>query len=78
MSYFIPPVPAEEDEEWERLDGDLKRKSQQRAIHNASVCAQEFIESLSPAEIGIFTLRKAFEEGFMHGSFWANKNTKGQ
>ena len=75
MNEVIPPVPTEEDEEWEILSREIKRKEKQ--MSEAFASAQEFIEGLAPAEIGIFTLRKAFQEGFMSGASWA-KNTKGK
>ena len=77
MNDTIPPVPTEEDEEWEILSREIKRKEHQTRMREAVASAQEFIEGLVPAEIGIFTLRKAFEEGFMNGASWT-KNTKGK
>lgn len=77
MSYVTPPVPTEEDEEWERLDYEFKRKNRQRIVREAVASAQEFIEGLAPAEIGIFTLRKAFEEGYIEASIRSNKTLRG-
>ena len=75
MNGINQPVPTEEDEEWEILSREIKRKEHQTRMREAVASAQEFVESLTSAEIGIFTLRKAFEEGFMSGASWA-KNPK--
>mgnify|MGYP000205562634 CR=1 FL=1 len=33
-----------------------------------------FIDSMTPAELGMFTLRKAFEMGYIHGANYASKD----
>lgn len=60
------PIPAEEPE-WEMID------AQAEAVKRA----QMFVES-NATQLGIFTLRKAYEQGFMAGATWAKerKNAK--
>ena len=66
----------EEEEAWL----DLERKERDRlfiqAQHRAGEFAQEFIEYTPHTELGIFTLRKAFEMGFLHGFLHCNKESK--
>ena len=62
-----PEVTPEEDEAWE----DLQRRERDRlfidAQQRAAEFAQEFVDKSPPAELGLFTLRKAFEMGFIRG-----------
>jgi len=66
----------EEEEAWQ----DLERRERGRlfalAQNEAGICAQEFIERTPHTELGIFTLRKAFEMGFLHGFLHCNKESK--
>jgi len=73
MNGINPPVPTEEDEEWERLEHEIQKKLGQLVMQQSIECAQEFIEGLTPAELGIFTLRKAFESGYRAGAGWVHK-----
>jgi hypothetical protein len=36
-------------------------------FEEASSAAVLFVESLTPIELGIYTLRKSFEVGYLHG-----------
>jgi hypothetical protein len=60
-------VTPEEDEAWELLQRQARDrlfiKAQQRAVE----FAQEFVDRSPAAELGLFTLRKAFEMGFIRG-----------
>jgi len=62
-----PEVTPEEDEAWE----DLQRRERDRLFIDAqqrgAEFAQEFVDKSPPAELGLFTLRKAFEMGFIRG-----------
>ena len=66
----------EEEEAWR----DLERKERDRrfiqAQNEAGICAQEFIDHTPKAELGIFTLRKAFEMGFIRGVLFTEKGEK--
>jgi len=71
-----PEVTPEEEEAWR----DLERKERDRrfieAQHRAGEFAQEFIDRTPQAELGIFTLRKAFEMGFLRGFLYHNEESK--
>jgi hypothetical protein len=69
----------EEEEAWL----EIERKKRQardllfiRAQQEAGVCAQEFIDHTPKAELGIFTLRKAFEMGFIRGVLFTEQGEK--
>jgi hypothetical protein len=62
-----PEVTPEEEEAWKRLEEEQRIDAYAEAYHEASYKAQEFIDGATPAELGIFTLRKAFETGFING-----------
>jgi hypothetical protein len=44
-----------------------------QAQHRAGEFAQEFIDRTPHTELGIFTLRKAFEMGFLRGFLYHNE-----
>jgi hypothetical protein len=71
-----PDVTPEEEEAWR----DLERKERDRlfikAQHHAGEFAQEFIDRTPHTELGIFTLRKAFEMGFLRGFLYHNEESK--
>jgi hypothetical protein len=71
-----PEVTPEEEEAWQ----DLERKERDRlfikAQHRAGEFAQEFIDRTPHTELGIFTLRKAFEMGFLRGFLYRNEERK--
>jgi hypothetical protein len=69
----------EEEEAWQ----EIERKNRQardrlfiRAQQEAGICAQEFIDHTPKAELGIFTLRKAFEMGFIRGVLFTEQGEK--
>jgi hypothetical protein len=74
--YQNPEVTPEEEEAWQ----DLERKERDRlfikAQHRAGEFAQEFIDRTPHTELGIFTLRKAFEMGFLRGFLYHNEESK--
>ena len=61
-------VTPEEEEAWRDIERQKRDKMFTRAQNEAGVCAQEFIDNSPKAELGIFTLRKAFEMGFIRGA----------
>ena len=69
-------VTPEEEEAWQ----DLERKERDRlfikAQQRAGEFAQEFIDRTPHTELGIFTLRKAFEMGFLRGFLYHNEESK--
>jgi len=77
--YQKPEVTPEEEEAWQ----ELERKNRQardrlftRAQQEAGICAQEFIDHTPKLELGIFTLRKAFEMGFIRGVLFTEQGEK--
>jgi hypothetical protein len=69
----------EEEEAWQ----EIERKNRQardrlfiRAQQEAGICAQEFIDHTPKLELGIFTLRKAFEMGFIRGVLFTEQGEK--
>jgi len=69
----------EEEEAWQ----EIERKNRQardrlfiRAQQEAGICAQEFIDHTPKLELGIFTLRKAFEMGFIRGVLFTETGEK--
>ena len=62
-----------EDEAFEEVEARVSNAPKVVAALHAVAEAQKFIESLPPAELGIYTLRKAFEMGYRAGYF----DTKG-
>jgi hypothetical protein len=73
------PTP-EEEAAWQELERESKRQARDRlftrAQQEAGICAQEFIDHTPKLELGIFTLRKAFEMGFIRGVLFADKEPK--
>ena len=74
-----PEVTPEEEEAWQ----EIERKNRQardrlfiRAQQEAGICAQEFIDHTPKVELGIFTLRKAFESGFIRGVLFTERGEK--
>ena len=61
-------VTPEEEEAWRDMERQKRDKMFIRAQNEAGVCAHEFIDNSPKAELGIFTLRKAFEMGFIRGA----------
>lgn len=55
-----------EDEAFEILEQDIRRKEYQDILKRAQIEAQEFIQDHA-GELGIMTLRKAFEVGYRFG-----------
>ena len=72
------PTPEEEAawQELERKNRQARDRLFTRAQQEAGICAQEFIDHTPKAELGIFTLRKAFETGFIRGVLFADKEPK--
>ena len=74
--YQKPEVTPEEDEAWRNLERKARDRLFIRAQQEAGICAQEFIDHTPKAELGIFTLRKAFEMGFIRGVLFTEKGEK--
>lgn len=64
-----------EDEEFEFLEEDIRRKEYQDILKRAQTEAQEFVRDHA-SELGIMTLRKAFEIGYRFGYCDGNGNVK--
>jgi len=73
------PTP-EEEEAWREMEKRAAIKSVTRYLiwHSNVVVsyAQEFIDNTPKIELGIFTLRKAFEMGFIRGVIFSNQEEK--
>jgi accessory colonization factor AcfC len=61
-------VTPEEEEAWRDMERQNRDKLFTLAQQRAGEHAQEFIDNSPKAELGIFTLRKAFEMGFIRGA----------
>jgi hypothetical protein len=64
-----------EDEAFEILEQDIRRKEYQDILKRAQIEAQEFVQDHAN-ELGIMTLRKAFEMGYRFGYCDGNSNAK--
>jgi hypothetical protein len=64
-----------EDEAWQELEKDIRRRECQDILKRAQVEAQEFVQDHA-SELGIMTLRKAFEVGYRFGYCDGNGNAK--
>jgi hypothetical protein len=60
-------VTPEEEESWKELELQKHNKALADLHEQARIAATRFIEDHSTSELGIYTLRKAFEIGFRHG-----------
>lgn len=74
----IPEVTPEEEEAWRDMERRTALQARDRlfalAQQRGGECAQEFIDNTPKAELGIFTLRKAFEMGFIRGVIFSEQN----
>jgi len=66
----------EEEEAWRNMERKARDHRFIQAQNEAGICAQEFIDHTPKAELGIFTLRKAFEMGFIRGVLFTEKGEK--
>jgi|688.fasta_scaffold263573_1 hypothetical protein len=64
-----------EDEAFELLEEDIRRREYQDTLKRAQTEAQEFVQDHA-AELGIMTLRKAFEIGYRFGYCDGKSNAK--
>ena len=64
-----------EDEAFELLEEDIRRKDYQDILKRAQTEAQEFVQDHA-SELGIMTLRKAFEVGYRFGYCDGKSNAK--
>ncbi len=62
-----------EDEAWRQLEAVQRKRDDNRCMQHAVVEAQRFIEN-SKDELGIMTLRKAYEMGYKAGYYDARNN----
>ena len=74
--YQNPEVTPEEEEAWQDLERKERDRLFIRAQNEAGICAQEFIDYTPKAELGIFTIRKAFEMGFIRGVLFTEKGAQ--
>ncbi|HMA77582.1 MAG TPA: hypothetical protein VKP88_00380, partial [Candidatus Paceibacterota bacterium] len=75
------PTPTPEEEEaWRDMERRIEMQKRDRiftlAQQRGGEYAQEFIDNTPQAELGIFTLRKAFEMGFIRGVIFSNQEEK--
>jgi len=75
------PTPTPEEEEaWRDMERRTEMQKRDRiftlAQQRGGEYAQEFIDNTSQTELGIFTLRKAFEMGFIRGVIFSNQEEK--
>ena len=56
-----------EDEAWEELERKQQQEQDRDVLRKAQAKAVKFIESNESIELGIMTLRKAFEMGYRFG-----------
>jgi hypothetical protein len=68
-----------EEEEFRSLEEKLKREGSLKIVpdymHDAVLAAQRFVED-SERELGVFTLRKAFELGYRQGRIEADRKAQ--
>lgn len=64
-----------EDEAFKLLEEELRRRDSMDVLKRAQIEAQEFIQDHA-AELGIMTLRKAFEVGYRYGYCDGKNNVK--
>jgi hypothetical protein len=69
-------VTPEEEEAWQEFERQKRDKLFTLAQQRAGEYAQEFIDNSPKAELGIFTLRKAFEMGFIRGVMYTQQGEK--
>ncbi len=73
------PTP-EEEEAWREMEkrAAIQKRDQifNLAQQRGGEYAQEFIDNTPKIELGIFTLRKAFEMGFIRGVIFSNQEEK--
>lgn len=62
-----------EDDAWELIEARQRKQDDNRCMQHAVIEAQRFIES-SKNELGILTLRKAYEMGYKAGYYDARHN----
>jgi len=74
--YQKPEVTPEEEEAWRNMERKARDRRFIQAQNEAGICAQEFIDHTPHTELGIFTLRKAFEMGFLRGFLYRNEERK--
>ena len=74
--YQKPEVTPEEEEAWRNMERKARDRLFIRAQQEAGICAQEFIDHTPKVELGIFTLRKAFETGFIRGVLFTEQGEK--
>jgi hypothetical protein len=56
-----------EDEAFELLEEEIRRKEYQDILKRSQTEATNFIQAYASTELGIMTLRKAFEMGYRFG-----------
>ena len=64
-------IRTEEDEVWEAIEAKQKLSAATEALQRAALAAMSFIDDSEMRDLGIMTLRKAFELGYRQG--WDDK-----
>jgi len=61
-----------EDEAWNAIEAKQRAEQADNALRNAAYASVDFIDQSDVRDLGIMTLRKAFELGYRQG--WEDKN----
>jgi hypothetical protein len=72
-----PKMMTEEDEAFDELERAQKWRVEDNIRRMAQVSAMQFIEDNSVIELGIMTLRKAYEIGYRAGMYAAQRKRDG-
>jgi hypothetical protein len=66
-----------EDEAWQEIERKQRKAQEQVEMTEAVVSAMRFINDMNNAELGIMTLRKAYEIGYRAGTYAAQRRRDG-
>lgn len=61
-----------EDEAWNAIEAKQRAEQADNALRNAAYASVDFIDRSDIRDLGMMTLRKAFELGYRQG--WEDKN----
>jgi hypothetical protein len=66
-----------EDEAWQEIERKQRKAQEQVEMTEAVVSAMRFINDMNNAELGIMTLRKAYEIGYRAATYAAQRRRDG-
>jgi hypothetical protein len=66
-----------EDEQFQELERKLQRDKEHATMTEAITSAMHFITDMNSAELGIMTLRKAYEIGYRAGTYAEQRKSNG-